>query len=99
METYDAKLAGSKTVALAHVSYDRKDAAAEKWALEAKMNWPIVLGSNRKESEMSQFSKSDYIPEYRLVDASGEMVPLKEGETAIEKAVELAGLEKVEAAE
>lgn len=90
METYDAKLAGSEKVALVHVSFDRKDSAAKKWALEAKMNWPMILGSHREASEMVQFSVSNYVPEYRLVDAKGNGVPLAEGETAVEKAVQLA---------
>ena len=90
METYDSKLAKSEEVAVIHVSYDKKDSDAKAWAKEAKMNWPIILGSDRKASGMVEFSKSEYIPEYRLVDAQGEAVPLPEGMTAIEKAVVLA---------
>ena len=97
METYDSKLADSKEVAVIHVSYDRKDSEAKKWAKEAKMNWPVILGSDRKASGMAKFSDSDYIPEYRLVDAKGKPVPLPEGMKAVEKAVELA--EKAAAAE
>ena len=90
METYDAKLAKSQEVAVVHVSYDKKDSEAKKWAKEAKMNWPLVLGSDRKASGMAKFSESDYIPEYRLVDAQGRAVPLPEGMTAVEQAVALA---------
>ena len=94
METYDKSLAGGKTVALVHVSYDRKDSAAEKWALDAKMNWPVILGSHREQSGMAQFSVSEYIPEYRLVDKKGKEVSLKEGETAVERAVLIVDAEK-----
>lgn len=98
METYDKHLKESKTVALIQVSYDRKDAEAEKWAVKEKMTWPTILGSNRKASDTEQFSKSEYIPEYRLIDANGkEAAPAGQG--AIAKAVELATKEAGEAKE
>lgn len=89
METYNKHLADSKTVALIHVSYDRKDSDAEAWAAKEKMTWPTILGSNRKASGAGKLSQSDYVPEYRLIDAKGrELAP--EGPKAIAKAVELA---------
>lgn len=92
METYDKHLAKSKTVALIHVSYDRKDAEAEAWAAKEKMTWPTILGSNRKASGAAKFSQSDYVPEYRLLNARGQEMAA-EGRASIDKAIELAGQE------
>ena len=88
METYNKDLKDSEKVELIHVSYDREDDAAEQWAKKEKMTWLTVLGSDRKASKMSQFSASDYVPEYRLLDASGREVAT--GKEAIAKAAELA---------
>ncbi|GHC63566.1 hypothetical protein GCM10007100_34040 [Roseibacillus persicicus] len=92
METYDKHLKGNKKVALIHVSYDRKDSEGEKWAVKERMTWPTIQGSNREASGAEQFSNSDYIPEYQLIDATGKVVA-PEGKEAIAKAVELAAAE------
>ena len=81
----------SDEVAVVHVSLlIEKTRRRKRGPRKAKMNWPLILGSDRKASGMAKFSDSEYIPEYRLVDAKGDAVPLPEGVSAIEKAVDLA---------
>ena len=88
MEAYDEHLKGSDKVALIHISYDRTDEAAEKWAAKEKMTWLTVLGSDRKASKMAKFSVSEYVPEYRLLDPTGREIA--EGKEAIAEAVKVA---------
>ena len=89
METYNEHLAGSETVAVVQVSYDKKDSAAEKWAVEAGFSWLTILPTQRKASGFAKFSKSKYIPEYQLIDTQGKIIA-PAGKEAIAKAVELA---------
>lgn len=89
MEAYDKHLKKSKKVALIHVSYDRTDKAAEAWAVKDKMTWPTVLSSNLEASKLEQFSVSEYVPEYRLLDVNGQ--ELANDKEAITLAVKIAG--------
>ncbi|MDP0489715.1 MAG: hypothetical protein Q7Q71_01540 [Verrucomicrobiota bacterium JB023] len=92
MEKFNKHLADSDTVAMVHASYDREDDAALVWAQKEKFPWLTILPSKFKESQIANFSRSDYVPEYQIYDAEGKPLA-EEGEAAIAKAIELAGEE------
>jgi len=88
VETYNQHFANSESVAMIHVSYDKSNKAAEKWAAKAKFPWLTILPTHRKASGFTEFSKSDYVPEYQLIDAQGKALA-PEGKEAVAKAIEL----------
>ncbi|MFD2304525.1 hypothetical protein [Roseibacillus ishigakijimensis] len=89
METTKTELLKNDKVAVVHISYDSKKEEAEKWAVAEGFPWLTILGADRKASGMEKLSRSDYIPEYRLVDRQGRAVS-PDGEQAIKTAVKLA---------
>ena len=57
-----------------HVSLDRDEDSAKKWASDAKLPWYTILPKNVERSKLNQFKKTNSVPEYNLIDKDGEIL-------------------------
>ncbi|QQL44931.1 hypothetical protein G3M56_013855 [Sulfuriroseicoccus oceanibius] len=70
MEKYNDQIADNDKAEMIHISLDRSDEAAEKWAKNAKMPWPIMLPKKANKTSLKKFAGRG-VPHYVLVDKDG----------------------------
>ncbi len=71
MESYNEKLADLSNVKFVHLSLDRSEDDAEEWAEKESFPWLTVMPEDVEKTEI-EVAKG--VPEYRMVDANGEVV-------------------------
>ena len=74
METYNKVLADNKNTTMVHVSLDRSDDLAEKWAAKESFPWLTILPDDVKRSDLSEYHTTGSVPCYVLLDKDGEVV-------------------------
>lgn len=57
-----------------HVSLDSDEKSAEKWAASAKLPWFTILPKNVKKSKLNDYKKTQFVPEYNLIDKDGKIL-------------------------
>jgi len=76
---------------MVHISLDRENEAAEKWAADAKLPWLTIMPSNAKTTDLEKSYPSQYVPSYYLVDGEGKaLADDNDGESVFAKIKELA---------
>jgi hypothetical protein len=89
VEKYKQSVADNSKVAMIHVSRDRDDESAEKWAAQEGFPWLTVLPDDVDRSGLMEYRKGNAVPSYFMVDKDGNMVA--EGAAAcFNKAAEVA---------
>lgn len=95
VETYNKVLADNNKVTMVHVSLDRSDDLAEKWAAKEGFPWLTILPDDVKGCGLSEYHTTGSVPCYVLLDKDGEVVvggsPSSQG--CFAKAAELADKE------
>lgn len=84
MEKYNKLIAKNEKIEMIHVSLDRENDAAISWAKKEKFPWLTVLPKDAKESGLRQYEQTDFVPEYTLVSADGEIVAVGDDEAFAE---------------
>lgn len=88
MEKYNKTIAGNSKVAMVHVSLEREKGKAEKWAAKEGFPWMTILPDNVQQSGMRDYKKTNFVPEYTLIDKDGKQIASGGGEV-FKKAVAL----------
>lgn len=57
-----------------HVSLDRDENSAKKWAESAKLPWFTILPKNVPTSKLNQYKKTRFVPEYNLISKDGKIL-------------------------
>lgn len=70
MGKYNESIAGNDKAEMIHISVDRSDDAAEKWAASAGMPWPIMMPKKARKSKLKTYAGRG-VPSYVLVDKDG----------------------------
>lgn len=73
MGKYNDAIAGNDKAEMIHISVDRSDDAAEKWAASAGMPWPIMLPKKANKSSLKKYAGRG-VPHYVLVDKDGKKI-------------------------
>lgn len=71
-----------------HVSRDRDDKSAEKWAADEGFPWMTILPDDAERSGLMEYRTRNAVPFYVLVDKDGKEVAQGSG-AVFQKAVEL----------
>lgn len=69
VKKYQSKVSSNPKVELIHVSSDRSEGAAAKWAKQHGFSWPTLLPSEAKQVRYAQGAKG--VPRAVLYDAAG----------------------------
>jgi hypothetical protein len=88
VEKYNKTIAGNSKVAMIHVSLEREEGLAEVWAAKEGFPWMTILPGDVKKSGMRDYKKTNFVPEYALIDKNGKQIA-SGGGVVFEKAVEL----------
>ena len=74
MEKYNSVLADTNKVVFIHVSLDRSEELAEKWAAKEDFPWLHILPDDVEKSGLKQFHTTGAVPCYVMLDKDGEVV-------------------------
>lgn len=96
MEKYKTVLAENTKTIMVHVSLDRSDDLAEKWAAKEGFPWLTILPDDTKGSGLKEYHTTGSVPCYVMLDKDGEVVVpgSPSGAACFEKAAELADKEE-----
>ena len=72
MESYQKDVASNPKVEMIHLSRDRDNAAALKWARKDKLPWPTIMRNQIAASLLTHYSNR--LPTYILIDREGNKV-------------------------
>ncbi len=74
VEKYQAAIPENSKVTMIHVSLDRSDDAAKKWAIAENFPWLTILPDDRERSDLMQFKTTRSVPECIVYRPNGEVV-------------------------
>ena len=74
MEKYNSVLGDTNKVTMIHVSLDRSEDLAEKWAAKEGFPWLHILPDDVEKSGLKVFHTTGAVPCYVMLDANGEVV-------------------------
>lgn len=74
MGKYNEHIADSKNTVMIHVSLDRDEDSAKKWAADAKLPWFTILPKNVPKSKLRDYKKTRFVPEYNLISKDGKIL-------------------------
>ena len=74
MAKYKKEVVKNEKVEFIHMSLDRADAPALKWAKDAKLPWLHVLPEKVTSLGFKKFHTERYVPFYCLVDKDGKVL-------------------------
>lgn len=77
MEDYNKDVATNDKVEMVHISRDRDDKAALKWAQDSKLPWPTIMAGDAKAPLMEHYGNA--VPGFVLVDREGKKVAAGKG--------------------
>ena len=87
-EAYDESISKGKNIEVVHLSCDQDDAGMLSFVTDMKFNFPAVASAKWRKEKIFEPMAPSGIPNYKLVDAEGNVIA--EGESAKSKAKELA---------
>jgi len=72
VESYQKDVVPNSKVEMIHLSRDRNNAAALKWASNDKLPWPTIMKDGIDAALMTHYSNR--VPSYILIDREGNKV-------------------------
>ncbi len=79
VDLYQRYVASNPRVEMVHISLDKDNLAASRWASSSRFPWLTVLPENVKASGLERYRNGKFVPDYTLLSYDGKKLGSGQG--------------------